>query len=58
MLDRFFAALAGAMAPLLVAMCERIANRKIPDDTVPKFMDGLLDRTGAARHRRLSRTAG
>lgn len=43
MLDRFFAALAGAMAPLLVAMCERIANRKIPDDTVPKFMDGLLD---------------
>lgn len=29
--------------PLLVAMCERIANRKIPDDTVPKFMDGLLD---------------
>lgn len=43
MLDRFFAALAGAMAPLLVAMCERIADKKIPDDTVPKFMDGLLD---------------
>ncbi len=43
MLDRFFAALAAVMGPLLVAMIERIANRKIADDTVPKFMDGLLD---------------
>ncbi|SLF33000.1 Uncharacterised protein [Mycobacteroides abscessus subsp. bolletii] len=43
MLDRFFAALAAVMGPLLVAMIERIANRKIADDTVPKFFDGLLD---------------
>ncbi|WP_165696079.1 hypothetical protein [Mycobacteroides abscessus] len=26
-----------------MAMIERIANRKIADDTVPKFFDGLLD---------------
>ncbi len=30
MLDRFFAALAGAMAPPLVAMCERIADKEDP----------------------------
>lgn len=43
MFDRFFAALAAVMGPLLVAMIERIANRKIADDTVPNFFDGLLD---------------
>ncbi|WP_202910320.1 hypothetical protein [Mycobacteroides abscessus] len=26
-----------------MAMIERIANRKIADDTVPNFSDGLLD---------------
>lgn len=39
MLDRFFAAL----APHLAGVIERIADKKIPDDTVPKFMDSLLD---------------
>lgn len=39
MLDKLFAAL----APLLAGVIERIADKKIPDDTVPKFFDGLLD---------------
>ncbi|PKQ59809.1 hypothetical protein B5566_02350 [Mycobacterium sp. MHSD3] len=31
-----------ALAPLLAGVIERIADKKIPDDTVPKLCDGLL----------------
>lgn len=31
-----------AMAPLLAGVAERILDKKIPDDTVPKLVDGLL----------------